>query len=379
MGEHPKNFLKITAVCGNLRPGFSLANPFWLVKVAIVKASIANVAQALSIVLAGTSAFGQTESPKRLSPLDEAIELYQEYSGRTVLRSPNLPNLPEFTKPVPFSDTNGMKVVLENELLKHGIEFVPLPDVFALAVESGWKNSPVATYVNTIKSRATEAPVSPSVSPASDHQNPAEEAIPAGTIDFRGADIFQVADLYGMLRNRTVLRSRYLSSPTFALRTETPLTKSGAIYLVELAMALNGIATADDGSNFVQIVPLKRLSSLQLRAPSPIASEPRIAAERVRFGGTVFQPGKPPDHLPGSANDVVSYYAELTGRIAVQSASAGRQTVLLRAQKGLTRSEVLYALETTLASEGIAIIEVDEKTIRAGYIRERNDGQNKAQ
>src|SRR5262245_47239501 len=78
------------------------------------------------------------------TPLDEALDLYQDFSGKTVLRSPRLPSLSEFNKPIPSSDTNGMKVVLENELLQHGIQFIPHREVFALAVAVGWSNSPEA-------------------------------------------------------------------------------------------------------------------------------------------------------------------------------------------------------------------------------------------
>src|ERR1043165_6013885 len=179
-----------------------------------MKAPIVNLALALTSILLGAAAFAQTESQQRLSPLDQALELYQQYSGKTVLRSPNLPSISEFNKPIPSSDTNGMKVVLENELTKHGIEFVPLREVFVLAVETGWKNSAAASYI---------ASVLPS--PASSPQIPAEEKIPPGTIDFRSADLNQFLELYGIMINRNLLRSMQISSSDFQLRPQTPVTK----------------------------------------------------------------------------------------------------------------------------------------------------------
>src|ERR1043166_1936010 len=191
-----------------------------------MKAPIVNLALALTIILSSASAFAQIESQQRLSPLDQALELYQQYSGKTVLRSPNLPSLSEFNKPIPSSDINGMKVVLENELTTHGIEFVPLREVFVLAVESGWKNSAAASYITSIK--ASNASVLPS--PASSPQTPAEEKIPPGTIDFRSADLNQFLELYGMMINRNLLRSMQISSSDFQLRTQTPVTKDDAIH-----------------------------------------------------------------------------------------------------------------------------------------------------
>jgi hypothetical protein len=72
---------------------------------------------------------------------------------------------------------------------------------------------------------------------------------------------------------------------------------------------------------------------------------------------------------------LVSYYAELTGRTVNSSNQVRAAVMLLKAQTRLTKPELLYALETTLALNGLAIIEVDDKTIRAGYMRELKRGR----
>jgi general secretion pathway protein D len=84
---------------------------------------------------------------------------------------------------------------------------------------------------------------------------PAEEMIPPGTIDFRGADLNQVLELYAMLRQRTILRAANLASPTFVLKTQTPLTKSEAIKALDAMLALNGIAIVDVGDKFAKAAP----------------------------------------------------------------------------------------------------------------------------
>jgi len=85
--------------------------------------------------------------------------------------------------------------------------------------------------------------------------NAPDEIIPPGTIDFRGADLNQVLDLYAMLRNRTILRATNLASPTFVLKTQTPLTKSEAIKALDAMLALNGIAIVDVGDKFAKAAP----------------------------------------------------------------------------------------------------------------------------
>src|SRR5689334_9568617 len=107
---------------------FRLANSSSSFTVKIMKTTTISLALVLIVPVAGTSVLAQSPPRDHQAPLDEALELYQEYSGKTVLRSPNLPSLKEFNKPIPSSDTNGMRVVLENELLNKGVQLIPLDD-----------------------------------------------------------------------------------------------------------------------------------------------------------------------------------------------------------------------------------------------------------
>jgi hypothetical protein len=342
----------------------------------------ANLALALIVLISGEPAFAQPQSEEHLTSLDQALELYQEFSAKTVIRSPNLPPLSEFNKPILSSDTNGMRVVLENELLQHGIQLIPHRDVFALAVQVGWSNSPEAQYLATLKPRPSDASPSASLVPNPSDQTHGHEAIPPGTIDFKGADLRQVLDLYSMLVRRTLLLDGQLSSPTFKVKTQTPLTKSGAIHLVEVALALNGIAAADDGTNFAQVVPVGRVSNLKLQAPRRNSDDPLIDPENIRRIGFShrFKPAQPVQRKPPRAVDeLVAYYAKLTDRKSVPSDRVGGVSVIFNAQTPLTKQELLYGLETTLALSRLAIIEVDDKTIRAGYVHELKRAEGNSQ
>src|SRR5262249_33613083 len=147
-----------------------------------------------------------------------------------------------------------------------------------------------------------EASVSYSASSPSNNDKPGQEPLPAGTIDLRSADLNQVLNLYEMLANRNILRGPQLSSSGFNLHTQTPLPKSDAVYMLEVVLALSGIASVEDGTNFVQVVPLKQVAHLKLQAPQRQPSEPLLDATTVR------------EFRFASPTDLVSYYAELTGR-----------------------------------------------------------------
>jgi hypothetical protein len=313
-----------------------------------MKAAQGIFAGSLCIALVSAS-LAQVPARPKLTPLDEALDLYQQFSGNTVLRSPNLPSLTEFDKPIPSSDTNGMRIVLENELLNKGIELVPSGQAIIMAVETGWKNSPTANYIATIERRRAQALVSTSNLATPSDEKSAEELLRPGTVDFGGADLRQFLELYATLLNRNVLRPAQLASSTFKLHTQTPFTKGEMIYLLEVALALNGVASVDDGQSFVQVVPLKQISTLSLRAPMRDSSEPLLKVEQIS-----------PKY---SANEVVAYYAELTGYVPTPAKNWGPIGVVFRAQTPLTKTEILYALES-----GLSIVELDDKTVSLSHL-----------
>jgi general secretion pathway protein D len=103
------------------------------------------------------------------------------------------------------------------------------------------------------------------IEPRAGVTNAPEEMIPPGTITFQGADLNQVLELYAMLRQRTILRAANLASPTFVLKTQTPLTKTEAIKALDAMLALNGIAIVDVGEKFAKAAP--SASAGQMGAP----------------------------------------------------------------------------------------------------------------
>jgi hypothetical protein len=77
-----------------------------------------------------------------------------------------------------------------------------------------------------------------------------------------------------------------------------------------------------------------------------------------------------------STQRLFTLYADLAGKSAVPSQDLGGLPIWFHVQTPLTKSELLYAIETTFTLHGLAIITVDDRKIRLGRISEvlRNVG-----
>jgi general secretion pathway protein D len=73
-------------------------------------------------------------------------------------------------------------------------------------------------------------------------------------IDFRGADLTQVLEIYSLMVKRTLLRPATLPAPTIVLKTQGQLTMREGIQALEAVLALNGITMVSVGEKFVKVV-----------------------------------------------------------------------------------------------------------------------------
>ena len=78
--------------------------------------------------------------------------------------------------------------------------------------------------------------------------------MPEGMIDFRGADLNQVLEIYSMLVNRTILRPATLPAPTIVLKTQGRLTVREGIQALDAVLGLNGITMVNVADKFVKAV-----------------------------------------------------------------------------------------------------------------------------
>jgi len=130
--------------------------------------------------------------------------------------------------------------------------------------------------VDRLDKKAPAAAVSPN----------GEEIIQPGLIDFEGAELSQVLDIYAKLVNRTLLRGP-LPQAQIVFKQQTPMTKSEAIEALRSVLALNGVSLGNVGDRFVKAVPIdqkvatadasdmQKVQDAPLRKPAPDTPVPQ--------------------------------------------------------------------------------------------------------
>ena len=217
--------------------------------------------------------------------------------------------------------------------------------------------------------------------------------MPAGTIDFSGADLNQVIAIYSAMRQRTILRPASLPAPTITLKSQCPLSQEEAAYAIAKVFELNGICLVDDGPKLVQVVPMAQRWAVQAHAsrpepgaklfdpkkvPSmgvsnsyqPLTEGERLEQEFEKLRKAFYEFVHLPDPAKRSAQRLLGLYASLAGKAAVPSTNFYGATIWFHVETPLTKSELLYAIETTFALHGLAIIPVDDRRVQLGRLEE---------
>ena len=163
------------------------------------------------------------------------------------------------------------------------------------------------------------------------------------------------------------------------------------------ALALNGICLVDDSTSFVQMVPVSRRDQVKTLAPKPEPGAKLFDPKKVPSVG-VLPSGRPltemerleqefdrlrksfydfmhlPDPSRRPASRLLGLYADLAGKTPVASQNLDGTGIWFHVETPLTKSELLYAIETTFLLNNLAIIPVDEHKIRVGHISELRKG-----
>ena len=314
------------------------------------------------------------------------IDLYGRLLGKTPLVAPGLPSLTNFVpSDLPADRTNAIARI-EDECARNGISVVHDGPHFVRLLPAQKRDRLLR-----------EAPLR-----GSELQSAGSEVHPAGigVIDFHGADLAQVLLLYGELSQRTVLRPAALASSRIELKTVCPLSRDEATYALVTVLALNGIAIVEDGDHFVQAVWMaqrtqvkpqapkrepnarlfdpKKVPAVGVSTPAGPTSKVEQEFERLRRAFYNFIHYKGPPVRP--AFRLLELYANLTNKKAVPSKQFDGASTPFRVQTPLSKSELLYAIETTLNLNNLAIVPADDQTIRLGRIGElsKNAGKQDA-
>jgi general secretion pathway protein D len=81
-----------------------------------------------------------------------------------------------------------------------------------------------------------------------------EQMFEPGFIQWEGVEVTQVLDIYAKLVNRTLIRGA-LPQAQIILHTQTELTKTETIQVIQAVLALNGISLVNIGDKFVKVLP----------------------------------------------------------------------------------------------------------------------------
>ncbi|HEU0037717.1 MAG TPA: secretin N-terminal domain-containing protein, partial [Verrucomicrobiae bacterium] len=115
------------------------------------------------------------------------------------------------------------------------------------------------------------SPLAPPPAEAAPAQD--EEVFPAGAISWTSADLNNVLDTYAQYVGRTILRPANLAAAPIVLKTQTPLTRTEIIQVLNAALALDGVEMVNIGDKYVKAMPLAQANAAGARINTNDASQ----------------------------------------------------------------------------------------------------------
>ncbi|HXP63377.1 MAG TPA: hypothetical protein VN829_22940, partial [Dongiaceae bacterium] len=196
--------------------------------------------------------------------LEPVLAVYQECVGRTLLRA-TLPVKAAFTLRTTATSQAQAAAVFERALAEQGIVAVPDGDKFMIVAPKEMepelkaraikRKSDVPGSVSAASAAAVSVDARAKPAPAT---GPSQEVIPAGMLEFRGADLPQVLLVYAELTGSKHRPGEGLPyRPQIHLKSQTPLTKEEAIYALDTVLRLGRIGVVTNEEGFLKAVALR--------------------------------------------------------------------------------------------------------------------------
>lgn len=183
--------------------------------------------------------------------LQQVLDLYEVVKERTVLQHPSLPQV-LFTLDATPKNASEAAEVLEDAFRQNGLAVIPDGKNFVMVV-------PIA-FTNTVIPKSSEIPAAS----AGNEPQPGGEVTPRGQVDFGGAALAQVLDVYGDWIGRKLVKGdTQLVGLPISLRTFRPLTKSESIYAVATLIEWSGYKIVFVGDKEFKVVPLNSTSEIK--------------------------------------------------------------------------------------------------------------------
>ena len=183
-------------------------------------------------------------------------------------------------------------------------------------------------------------------------------------IHLREAKLQQALELYAQIKGRTILRQPLLKPITVSLDTEIP-TAAAAF---EDMLRQRGIATIPEGDKFVMVVPISLTNSVTPRSNKIVST---VLGDLSSMTNNEVIPAGTINFLPTDWNQVIPIYSDIIERKPASGSKFPYGLIYLRTVNPLSKAEVIYALETLFAWNGLQLVPEDDKTFRAESLSER--------
>jgi len=106
-------------------------------------------------------------------------------------------------------------------------------------------------------------------------------------------------------------------------------------------------------------------------APGVSFASPKKSAKPAMAGEPIIPAGQI-NFVAADLNNVLGIYAELVGRTILRPANLAAPQIVLKTQTPLTKSEAIQALDAVLALNGIAMLNVGDKFVKAVPVAQAN-------
>jgi hypothetical protein len=193
-----------------------------------------------TLLLTNDAADASVRAPGLLfqnASLEPVLRLYAQFSARTLLRWPQLPNR-STTLVSPASNRAAAAAALKKVLEQEGISSISDGEKFLMIVPSA--------RASFVKPRSNQIKPEPAQS----------EILPPGTINFPGTDVNQVLQIYAELVNRKLAAdgSRPLPGQVIQFRNDIPLTRAEVAYALETLLEWRGVKIVAAEDNRIKAV-----------------------------------------------------------------------------------------------------------------------------
>ena len=167
-----------------------------------------------------------------------------------------------------------------------------------------------------------------------------------------------VFDLYAAISGRTLLVHQAANKKFPVVVAANPRNKAEAIQSLESVLSEKGFVVIPDGNKFEQVIPSELAKNANPHSTTLTVSKAgdKTAGANINFKGVPFE-------------QVRDIYTQFSGRQIVQEGVLSAVTISLHSRNPLTKPELLYAIDVLLGWQGIKIVNVDEKTSKAIWLR----------